>query len=515
MQSPKSNKRRLLVALGGALITLALAAGIRPTKARPPAFVPASGIEAPRIRFDRGYRTVHAARAPLEIVFDSVGPDAGARLLWFEGRATRPAREGSVVVDSTGALLWFSDRLSPSRPAANVGVRRLTGALGGPGESLLVVDDGGAVLRIGPDGSVESEHRTPFAYPALALDEDGLVWAVRSTDRFDLGLPGDAEPVLAKLDLAGGEVGPVGRAILPDHALLAGLANAGHIVVVGDRVFFAPFIRDELVALDRNGDTLWVASRGLPQSTPDPRFEVRDGQAVIAYHPVNLGIAVGLDHHVYLLSTPGFTTDSTRLDVFDPTDGRLLRSGFLGDPLPTLAADADGRVYRLDPDRLLAGAPKAARPVATSFDLPLLASDARLTSEGLGGKVVLVNLWASWCGPCREEMPALDALQRRLAGPDFEFIAISDDLAREDAARFIAEHGFDFPVPLGEGRMQAAFRAIGLPHTLLIDREGRIVRQWIGYTGREQIALIETLARRELSVATPGGAQAAHRGHAH
>jgi thiol-disulfide isomerase/thioredoxin len=103
------------------------------------------------------------------------------------------------------------------------------------------------------------------------------------------------------------------------------------------------------------------------------------------------------------------------------------------------------------------------------------AAQQRRTLADFRGKVVLLNVWATWCPPCREEMPSLDRLQQALGGADFEVVALSID--REGMAavrRFYVEMGIRTLAPYVDPTMQAAntVRVIGLPTTLLLDRQG-------------------------------------------
>ena len=99
----------------------------------------------------------------------------------------------------------------------------------------------------------------------------------------------------------------------------------------------------------------------------------------------------------------------------------------------------------------------------------------KLTLGDFAGRVVLLNVWATWCPPCREEMPTLDALQERLGGPDFAVVPISIDTGGFDAVgRFYDEIGI---LTLGrywgeELRVKLGLAVFGLPTTLLIDRAG-------------------------------------------
>jgi len=126
----------------------------------------------------------------------------------------------------------------------------------------------------------------------------------------------------------------------------------------------------------------------------------------------------------------------------------------------------------------------AAFTVATApRRLPPLAfrdgSGKALTLADFRGRTVLVNLWATWCVPCRKEMPTLDALQGALGGPDFEVVAINLDTRDLDKARrFFAETKLqnlrfyeDQSLSVFE-TLKGAGRVLGLPTTFLVDREG-------------------------------------------
>ena len=92
------------------------------------------------------------------------------------------------------------------------------------------------------------------------------------------------------------------------------------------------------------------------------------------------------------------------------------------------------------------------------------------------GKVVLLNVWATWCVPCREEMPALDRLQQKLGGPKFEVLALSIDPGGAAAVKgFYDEIGIRALAIYLDASMEATgkLRTLGIPTTLLLDREGR------------------------------------------
>jgi hypothetical protein len=115
-------------------------------------------------------------------------------------------------------------------------------------------------------------------------------------------------------------------------------------------------------------------------------------------------------------------------------------------------------------------------------------------------------------------MPALDTLQRSIDDPDFEFITLNEDTNPEDAKEFMEMFGFEFPAALGMGELKASYHYRGLPFTLLLDREGRIVQRWIGYQGHDQMDAISTVIHAELgrddgNTQHHRMAQAASRGH--
>jgi thiol-disulfide isomerase/thioredoxin len=113
------------------------------------------------------------------------------------------------------------------------------------------------------------------------------------------------------------------------------------------------------------------------------------------------------------------------------------------------------------------------------------------------GRVVVLNVWATWCVPCRKEMPTLDRLQARLGGKDFLVVALSLDRKGVEAVRgFYQEVGVEnlaiYVDPSGKGSYALAIP--GVPTTLLIDREGREVARKMGeaeWDGPEMVSLVE------------------------
>ncbi|MGH7729442.1 MAG: TlpA family protein disulfide reductase [Vulcanimicrobiaceae bacterium] len=110
-------------------------------------------------------------------------------------------------------------------------------------------------------------------------------------------------------------------------------------------------------------------------------------------------------------------------------------------------------------------------------------------SEGIAdyrGRVVLVNLWASWCSPCREETPALEKLYRAERGRGLVVLGIDQGESASAAAKFVAEMHLTYPILLDEDQHYGrAYEALGLPTTLVVDRAGRIV---FGHDGQLTLA---------------------------
>ncbi len=118
---------------------------------------------------------------------------------------------------------------------------------------------------------------------------------------------------------------------------------------------------------------------------------------------------------------------------------------------------------------------------APDFTLPDLDGKPHRLSD-LRGKVVFLNLWTTWCPPCRMEMPAMERLYQRLRGRDFVMLAVSEDEQGASAVvPFVAELGLSFPILLDpEARLSPRYGVTGYPETFVIDRDGNVVNHTIG-----------------------------------
>lgn len=136
------------------------------------------------------------------------------------------------------------------------------------------------------------------------------------------------------------------------------------------------------------------------------------------------------------------------------------------------------------------------RPSAP-LDLPLIGAEGETSLAAYKGRLVLLNFWAEWCAPCREEMPTLAALEAALGGEDFQVLPISLDRAPiGQAAEKLAEFGGNGLTTLSDPTMSlmGELGILGLPTTVLLDREGREIGRLTGpadWNSREARALVK------------------------
>lgn len=132
-------------------------------------------------------------------------------------------------------------------------------------------------------------------------------------------------------------------------------------------------------------------------------------------------------------------------------------------------------------------------PVQVSFPAPeLTLSDTQGVSHSLAdyqGQVVLVNLWATWCLPCKEEMPALQAFYNKHQKNGFVIIAVNDGDPTADVLQFVKDYELTFPVWLDPTYIatEQAFKTLNLPSSFVIDRDGTTRLMWVGGISRAML----------------------------
>lgn len=130
----------------------------------------------------------------------------------------------------------------------------------------------------------------------------------------------------------------------------------------------------------------------------------------------------------------------------------------------------------------------SAVPVKVSYSAPQLElTDTAGNPASLAdysGRVVLVNLWATWCPPCKAEMPAFESFYQKHKDEGFVIVAINDGDPTQDVLQFVEDYGLTFPVWLDPQYIatEQAFKTLNLPSSFVIDREGTIVLSWVGGT---------------------------------
>ncbi len=122
--------------------------------------------------------------------------------------------------------------------------------------------------------------------------------------------------------------------------------------------------------------------------------------------------------------------------------------------------------------------------LAPALNLPLLGAraDESMSLEALRGKVVYLDFWASWCGPCRLSFPQLEALRQELGPRGFEVLAVNVDEFEDDALAFLDAVPVTYPVVRdADADSPARYGILGMPTGFLLDREGVVKRVHQGY----------------------------------
>ena len=163
---------------------------------------------------------------------------------------------------------------------------------------------------------------------------------------------------------------------------------------------------------------------------------------------------------------------------------------FLCAALEQPAFSADDSFKRLKIGPVPAGTP------ATPFEMPAL-DGQHVASKDLAGRIVLLNFWATWCGPCKDEMPAFARLRKSLDQDRFVLLTVTTDLQRDGIRRFLHNIDVQLPVLFDEDReVSDAYMVRALPTTVIIGRTGTILGRAVGprtWDSPEAIDLMQRL----------------------
>ena len=149
-----------------------------------------------------------------------------------------------------------------------------------------------------------------------------------------------------------------------------------------------------------------------------------------------------------------------------------------------------------------------AAPAAWSLDAGAAAPDLNLPGlkdavnlAALKGKVVYVDFWASWCGPCKQSFPFMNELQSKYGAKGFEIVAVNLDAKRGDADKFLAEVPARFNIAFdSKGETAKRFEVKGMPSSYLIGRDGKVIAEHKGFKEEERTQLDARIAQ---ALATP------------
>lgn len=133
--------------------------------------------------------------------------------------------------------------------------------------------------------------------------------------------------------------------------------------------------------------------------------------------------------------------------------------------------------------------------LATPFEMPAL-DGPHVTSKEVAGKIVLLNFWATWCGPCKDEMPAFERLRKSLDQNKFVLLTVTTDLQRDGIRHFLRNLDVQLPVLFDEDReVSGAYMVRALPTTVIIGRAGTVLGRAVGPRAWDSPEAIDLMRR--------------------
>lgn len=506
-----------LLSPGGALALIVgvgvICAGCRPAGDRPPQVTSNPEWRAPDVVTETPARVVvnRAPREWLRVERATAAPKGARLLFWDYQPAARDPRGRYYVSDRENhRILVLDERLrlvAARRPTGGDGERltRPDVVAAWRNDTLAAFESSGALVLFDLWGRTFERRAAPFPAPVGAWTPDGRLVLARSPVLFPFTAVEQGAPLLVLLSPdPAGEVTPVDTARQPPPEYwYSGIAlNSGMVAADPTGAFyFAWLVQPEIRKYDASGTLLWTSRRAIPFSVEIPRLvPMGEGERPrLLLHTVHKSIAVGPDGLLYARAAADSTNTRDRLEVFDPATGEWLRSAPL-DTGSVVLVGRRGRVWEVLPQALRLDVAPERHPLP-SYALPTLRGDT-LRLEDARGRALVVTFWASWCQPCKEELPLLDTLYRNTPRSEFEVHAISEDVNVEDARTFAEALDLSFPVLLGRGKMRQRYHYQGLPYAVLADRQGRLAREFYGFGGRDDyVSKVVPLIRQEIEEA--------------
>ncbi len=141
---------------------------------------------------------------------------------------------------------------------------------------------------------------------------------------------------------------------------------------------------------------------------------------------------------------------------------------------------------------------KRSFPDAPDFVLQRLPGGEDFSLSEFSGKVLIIDFWATWCGPCKMSIPSTNNLYKKYKSKGLEVIGISLDRSRNQGdldklAAFIKEHSMEYVNVLGTPEVQAMYSVDSIPQLFIVNREGKVVKLYKGYSARIEAAIEKTI----------------------
>ncbi|HXH62598.1 MAG TPA: TlpA disulfide reductase family protein [Gemmatimonadales bacterium] len=428
-------------------------------------------------------------------------PDGGALLFFRRSPAARLDGLSWAPDPDSSRLIAFDRHLAPVRVLAS-SVIATPMAVTALGAALLVSEEDGSGVLLDTVGHELREWEGPFPASVYAAG-GGALYAARSPYRVPTFSSERATaPLVNALDSTGRVTAGLGAIHVPDVTYLITATNAGAIAVdPGGAFYLGRLARDAIEKYSPGGALLWTRSRGLYPRETDPQFVPAAGKApTLAIALATLALVVGPDGRLYALGADDSAASRLRVDVLDPATGAILATHHLARNETAVALTDAGTLLFLDADSLAArvGVSGGRTAFAPAFALPSLAGDTVRLSR-FAGKVTLVNFWASWCDPCREEFPHMAELYRQFPRDQFEIAAISDDVDGAKMRGFVKAFDPPFLILVGGGQMKETYHYRGLPYSVLLDRRGRIIERLFGFGGAAEFRDLRAAIAKEIA----------------